>query len=111
MKPCYYGGACRVIENEVKCICPRGFLGDRCEIRGARAYFIPCVIVQQFLTGAFTELTIFRITSALAEDGPIRGTVVIIETQSDWPSVGGTRYSVKRFASSENDALLTFNRL
>ncbi|XP_074626949.1 pikachurin-like [Acropora palmata] len=39
MKPCYYGGTCRVIENEVKCICPRGFLGDRCEIRANVPYF------------------------------------------------------------------------
>ena len=54
MKPCYYGGTCRVIENEVKCICPRGFLGDRCEIRGARGYFIPCISVQQIMTVAFT---------------------------------------------------------
>ena len=66
IKPCYHGGTCRVIENEVKCNCPRGFLGNRCEIRGARGYFIPCVNVQQIMTDTFTELTIFRMTSALA---------------------------------------------
>lgn len=54
MKPCNYGGTCRVIENEVKCICPRGFLGDRCEIRGALGYFILCISVQQIMTVAFT---------------------------------------------------------
>ena len=34
MNPCYYGGTCRVIENEAKCQCLSGFLGSRCEIRG-----------------------------------------------------------------------------
>ncbi|XP_068753749.1 pikachurin-like [Montipora capricornis] len=39
MNPCYYGGTCRVIENEAKCQCLSGFLGSRCEIRANVPYF------------------------------------------------------------------------
>ena len=36
MTPCFHGGDCYIIENEVNCDCLRGFLGSRCEIRGER---------------------------------------------------------------------------
>jgi len=40
MTPCYHGGTCFVPENEVKCTCPEGFLGNRCELRANVPYFL-----------------------------------------------------------------------
>ena len=32
--PCYNGGTCSIFDQRVKCECPKGFSGDRCEKRG-----------------------------------------------------------------------------
>ena len=42
--PCYNGGSCRNIDQSAfECICPVGFLGDRCELEGRvfLLYLIP----------------------------------------------------------------------
>ena len=35
MTPCEHGGTCSVDGDRIQCDCMNGFLGDRCEIRGA----------------------------------------------------------------------------
>ena len=34
MSPCEHGGICSILDNQIRCDCPKGFLGDRCQLRG-----------------------------------------------------------------------------
>lgn len=34
MTPCEHGGICSILDNQIRCDCPKGFLGDRCQLRG-----------------------------------------------------------------------------
>lgn len=39
MTPCEHGGGCSILQNKIRCDCPKGFLGDRCQLRANVPYF------------------------------------------------------------------------